>query len=562
MQEHTHADITLLQERDVYWPALKDIVHGSDFDLQKSLDAVLWKGDFLVVLPVAGSDLLKVLKESDAFRKNDADNLSLEKEKYRALLTLGIVKDTNRDEYLVNHVPLDPGRIYAVATTDYISNGDTGYPELAALYKTAYPPRQYTKAQLELISTVVCKFVQPARACNQNVGPDSYFDELAGNRPADPRPGKTFGYNLRQWSFLGSRFKDPIPKSGLERSVQDRPIWSLAMEKLSVSYGALFHRFSEPELSSLLGGVQASDATSARYFNWNVDEKLTLNRSYRWADFFTSQDMTYVAKFTATDFGPAKPNQSTNTLDFDTGAYIHPAGRQIPHRDISAYLHLTTQAFTPIQTLVVSPALPNGPKALNFELGRTFSLLGRLGPRYHNRHSFIEGGLEAGRDFNAIQSFQFQDDLGNDIGTACLLTAEQSLQSCAKSLPAVNTTSRVVVNRQNRERTGMYWHGFLSVPVFSKVTESVENQGDFFFNNAGDNSTDTRLHSMTTNKLTFQFLPNLSFSPTYQLLLFDNKVGHHFLWQQQASVSIDFSFNLTNLLIRRTQLEYKPPAQK
>jgi hypothetical protein len=334
------------------------------------------------------------------------------------------------------------------------------------------------------------------------------------------------------------------------------------MEKMSVSYGALFHRFSEPELSTLLGGVQASDATSARNFNWNVDEKLTLTRSYRWADFFASQDMTYVAKFTATDFGSAKPNQSTNTIDFDTGTYYHRLGRMVPHYDFATYVHFTTQAFTPIQSLTVSPTVPNGPKALNFELGRTFTMLGRVGPRIHNRHSYIEGGVEAGRDFNAIRSFQFQDSLGNDIGTPCLLTAEQTLQSCAKALPVVNTTSRVMVNRENRERTGVYWHAFLSVPVFSKVTESVENQGDFFFNNAGDNSTDTRLHTMTTNKLTFQFLPNLSFSPTYQLLLFDNKVGNHFLWQQQASVSIDFSFNLTNLLIRRTQLEYKPPAQK
>jgi hypothetical protein len=561
IQEHTHADVALIQERDTYWTALKDMVQNGNFDMQKTLDAVLWKGDFLVVLPVTGADLLKVLKESDDFRKKDTDNLSIEKERNRALLTLGIVKDSQRGEYLINHVPLDAGKVYAIATTDYISNGDTGYPELATLYQS-YPPRQYTSAPLELISTVVCQYLRPVSQCNPSPTPADYFDQLAGNSPADPRPGKTLRYNIRQWSLFGTHYKDPIPTTGVERSVQDRPIWSLAMEKMSISYSALFHRFSEPELSNLLGGVQASDATTARYFNWNVDEKLTLLRSYRPADFFASQDLTYIAKFTATDFGPAKPNQSTNALDFDTGTYLHPKGRIVPHYDFAAYLHFYTQAFTPIQTLTVTPVVPNGPKALNFELGRTFSALGRLGPRYHDRHSYIEAGIEGGSDFNAIESFQFKDSSGANIGPLCFLTAEQTLQACAKASPAVNTDSHVQVGREGRQRTGLYWHGYLNVPVFPKVSESFEDQGDFFFNNSGDNSTDTRLHSLLTNKITFQFLPNLAFSPTYQLLLYENKVGHHFLWQQQAALSLDFYFNLTNLRIRRTQLEYKPPAQK
>jgi hypothetical protein len=252
-------------------------------------------------------------------------------------------------------------------------------------------------------------------------------------------------------------------------------------------------------------------------------------------------------------------------MEFDTGSYFHLSGdRTVPHWDVSTALHLETQFATPITQLKVTPANPADPhdNTLNIEVGRTWTLLGRIGPRWHDRRSYIEGGIEGGRDLNAITSFQFVNQQEATIGPPCIPSSNNPLQACVKGNPVIDTNSGVQVLRMGRPRTGIFWHALLGVPIIPRVTESLENEGDFFFNSSGDNSTDTRLRHLMTNKITFQVFPSLSFSPTYQLFLFRNKVDDHFLWQQQATITIDFSFNLTNRRVRRTEFEYKKPPDK
>ena len=564
MQQKTRADIALIQKRDVYWPALKD-PRTSAYDPQMLLNAILWKGDFMVVLAVPGGTLQKILKESDAFDQQDTNNLSLENERIRGLLTLGIVKDENKN-FIVNDVPLDPGKLYTVVTTDYIASGDTGYPELADAVGAAKPQPQYGEAPLQLISAVVCRNIAPVNQCDPDLPPEDYFDQFIGNTPADPRQGNVLSARLKQWSAFQSHGKDPAASTSkppsVESTVQNRPIWSLGFDKLNFGYGALYHSFSEANLNNFFGGVQATEVTSPRFINWSADEKLSLIRSYKLLDLFASQDLNYVAKFTATTNGPSKVSQSGDLLDFDMGMYFHRKGRHAPHYDFSAVFHNETQAFSPIQPLNVTPAVAGGTKTRNFDLGRTWTSLARLGPRYHNQNSYVEAGVEDGRDFNAIQAFQFVTPTGSPIGPPCFPTANNPLQSCVSNIPAVNTNSGLKLLRQNRARAGTYWHAFLSIPFLTNVKESLETQGDFFFNNKGNNSTDTRLRNLITEKLTFQVFPNLAFSPTYQVLFYENKVDERFLWQQQAMITVDFSFNLTNLIVHKTQLEYQRPPAK
>jgi len=564
MQQKTGADVTILQKRDFYWEAASQL---SGANLQTILDGILWKGDFLTVQAILGSTLTQALKESKGFDQRDQDNLSLDLEKGRGLIELGISESSIPGEYTINDAPLDPGRLYTVATTDYIALGDTGYPELAVPAGTKAFDPQYSKTDLQYISSAVCEQVLGAVTsgsnCNPLVQPEAYFDELANMRPADLRPRHAEYRQFRDW-FFHSRRKPPAV-GVREKAVQERPIWSLNLEKLSLGYGALYHKFSETDLNNFFGGVQNSDATSPRYISWNLDEKTSFTKSNSAFDAFASQDLTYIGKFTAQQSGPSKPNQQANRMEFDTGSYFHTGGnRAIPHFDIATVLHLETQFATPITQLKVTPANPADPhdNTLNIEVGRTWTLLGRVGPRWHNRRSYIEGGIEGGRDLNAITAFQFVNQQGATIGPPCILAANNPLQTCVKGNPAIDTNSRVDVQRAGRLRTGIFWHGLLDVPIIPKVTESLENEGDFFFNSSGDNSTDTRLRHLMTNKITFQVFPSLSFSPTYQLFLFRNKVDDHFLWQQQATITIDFSFNLTNWRVRRTEFEYKKPPDK
>ena len=85
------SDIALFQHRDVfadfqkaiaYWPA------DRSYGVQQLLDEALWKGDFAFCLPVKGSTLKKMLKDSAHFDQQDRDSLSLETEKGRGLISV------------------------------------------------------------------------------------------------------------------------------------------------------------------------------------------------------------------------------------------------------------------------------------------------------------------------------------------------------------------------------------------------------------------------------------------------------------------------------------------
>jgi len=90
----------------------------------------------------------------------------------------------------------------------------------------------------------------------------------------------------------------------------------------------------------------------------------------------------------------------------------------------------------------------------------------------------------------------------------------------------------------------------------------LENQGELFFNYAGDHTTQTRTQHLATGKLTFHISPPLSFSPTYQMILYENKVRDKLLWQEGATLTLDYQLHWSNKRITGTQLCYRnPPSQ-
>src|SRR5205823_10390362 len=117
----------LLQKRDFFSELPKDtkdiginLAAGPDPQLQQILDRIVWKGDLLTLLYVPGSALKKALEQSKIFDAEDASELSLAAEKQRGLVKLGIQFDPDHNEYLINGVPLDPTKLYSVATSDFM----------------------------------------------------------------------------------------------------------------------------------------------------------------------------------------------------------------------------------------------------------------------------------------------------------------------------------------------------------------------------------------------------------------------------------------------------------
>ena len=187
--------------------------------------------------------------------------------------------------------------------------------------------------------------------------------------------------------------------------------------------------------------------------------------------------------------------------------------------------------------------------------------MGRPGLRWQNRNSFIEAGLQGGTTLNAVKQFDVMVAPGRAI-VPCVLEASVSLTNCINAFnqnnPAAPVTgsSKVTVDRSPQDRYGAYWKIGMTVPINPVVSYNFQDRSEYFFLSSGDNSADTRFLHELVNTVKFMVLPNLSFEPTYTIFLYENKLDYNFLMQQQYSVKINYSFNLSNLHESKRQFRY------
>jgi len=616
MLKASNADVALLQKHDFYLsiplvecllaqlssgapppPNCPDPPIGSVSDhlvWQRILDALIWKGDILTVIPVRGSVLQAIMKDSHKYDLKDASSLSLITERDRAFYTLGIKADGYKDSYLVNDLPLDPNRLYSVATTDYVALGDTGYPELIDASVPHFPRPLWDKRPQQYISSIVCNAListlPPGNGmqCTSNFEGDAYFDELYVRAPVPPA-GNTWQEAWKDWflfkPLLGQ--DDPKQKAGMkvktdangnldpngeisrypdvETWAQEQPqAWRFSLDKTSIGFTIQRHSDTQADLNNNFGGVSNAQATAPKSHSWAVDQEASFSYNHHVWDFVGTEALLYNASFADVSNGAYRtPNQSTDSFALLLGPRFHvPVKRRLPHWGIGTYFHYDTQPIRLLESesLTLNKVDVNTP--LQFFLPRVHTLTDRLAIGWYEQKSYFEIGVEGGRAFGDIDAFSITATGISPV--LCIPTATQSLQSCIGSngdtaTSTITPSSRVTTMQSSRPRTGLYWHNFLSFPVVPRMSASLENQGEFYFNNAGDNSTDTRFQHLLTAKYSFQVWPSLSFSPTYQLFLYENKQAYNFLWQQQAMLTIDFTFNWTSRRIAPSQFRYKPP---
>jgi hypothetical protein len=574
----THADVAMLQKIDFWFggeltPCLLKRLHtstmpdkapalcqGDDQDtLQKLLDIILWKGDSFVVLPVRGSVLQAVMKRSGDYNSADNSGLSPEDDRGRGVLTLGIQGASNN--YSINDMPLDPNRVYSVVTTDYIGSGDTAYPDFND--PSVNPPRPFFGKKFTYISSAVCKQYRDGNTvprCSSTVNSEDYFDVAALLKP-EPLPGNTWPHQVWMWwPFRRSPGQGHPGKNSQketliapERWAQEYPMWRISLDKASLGFSIQRHSDTQAEINANFGGVATSQALAPTSHNWTTDVEMTFLRSYSSVDLVFSPQLLYAGTFTeAKQGGFRNPSQSVDTLSLDSGFRFHlfPPKRVSPHWSLDAGLHFEIQPFAIVQSL----SLPSNSLPLQFELPRTYTRLGRIGIGKYDRKSYFQVGLQGGGQFGAFKEFDFP---GTPV--TCAPSATQTLQQCvsAKADGVIKPNSQVKVLQESRYRTGVFWHSLLVFPAGQRVSASLENQGQFFFNNSGDNSTDTRLQHLMTTKISFLIWQAISISPTYQFFFYENKLAYKSLWQQQAQITIDYKFDWTNRRIARSQLEYK-----
>jgi hypothetical protein len=573
IREKTNADVALIQKRD-FFDQIPEGTEDSPDRAQQILDRLIWKGDLLTLMYVPGSAIKEALAQSKKYKAEDASALSLADEKSRQLEILGIETDKATNEPLINEVPIDDKKIYAVATSDYIGAGDTGYPALAA---KAINPRTYPGGfpnQLLPISSVVCRKIFPDQSqakdyCLDDIDREKYLDETIAEQ-ITPFKRPTFG--KRFWdNFL---FKSPPKESrattvsgGLEQRVQRHPFWLFSLRNFSLGITSLGNNFTDAEIDEKFAGVSTSSVQAHKKHSVTIGLNTRLAHLTHKREFFLAGGIDYKKESTGISNDTPLVNQIANRAFADVGVTVRFPGRSIPHVGAVFSVHFETPLEQPFTTFTLSTQTVVDPvndikvnDRLKITQGRSLMILPRAGLRWQNRDGSFEFGFQAGREINALNGYRFNTQ---GVLDECLPNAAKSFATCIKEKSKTpnatitkNSDARAI--QQDRPRVGLYWKTNLSIPFGEKFKYELEQEASFFLDFQRDNAIDTRFFDSSKHRFRFFIWPSLSIGPTVRLLLFQNKVNREFLFQRELTFETSFSFDLFNRREKGVQFKNKP----
>ena len=565
MQKHLGADAALIQTRDLFdkIPVLDEKLlnraagpsakAGASDNVQQTLDRLIWKGDFITLIHVPGAALKKVLAQSEAFEAAENAKLALSVDKGRKLETLGIRKE--KDEYFINGLPLQDGRIYTIATTDYIGAGDTGYPELI---KAARNPRNYPAAftgDLTTISSLVCrKFFQNEadmeRHCLAPVQSASYLDTTTlpqiAPYPPESRLHKIWHASALAWP--NGRSDASSLADGLEHRVQRRSFRAFSLKNFSIGFKDLDNNRTDENLDEKFAGVPTSGVSSKENRN------ITVGLDWRYSFFADKRELFIGGGIDYDRQATGDPTKATgislnkNKMFADIGVvWWRRPGREFPNVGLVSYLHGETQLEQPFSAFNLSTEAED---QVRITQKRGLLLLGRLGVRWENRLNYFEVGWQAGREMRALRGYLFENAGGTDV--ECLVNSAQTLGDCiaenSKPPNGLITSSSVPsALLQGRPRVGMYWnHGFV-FPILKSLKYEFTQDADFFFVHFHrDTSIDTRFRYNAKSRLSFMIWKNFSIGPALDLFMYQNKVNRSFLFQRSFGIETKVSFDIFN----------------
>ena len=577
MQQHLGADVALIQSQDLFdkIPELKrdttELLNRAkvsardaerDENVQQMLDRLIWKGDLLTLIYVPGSALKKALDQSEKYASEETATLALSVDRGRKLETLGI--RTENGEHFINELPLDNNRIYAVATTDYISAGDTGYPDLR---KAARNPRGHPAAysrQLISISSLVCRkyFYNNAslisQYCLEPVDGSLYLDEtVAEQTPPYPPEGRF----SRFWANTGlalpkSRTSSIDPAVGLENRVQRRSFRGFSLKNFSIGFKDLDNNRTDQSLQDKFAGISTSGVGSKE--NRTISVGLDTRFSY-FADkheYFIGLGVDYDRQSTGDPTLATGISLNKNRLFLDGGfVWWRHAGRELPNFGPVFSVHGETQLEQPFSAFNLNT---DEAEQVRIPQKRGALLLGRLGFRWQNRTNTAEAGVQFGREFRALRGFHFDNPDGND--QECLVSSAQTLDDCIafKSGPlerSITANSSPSALLQARPRAGIYWNHRFSFPIGSKIKYEATQDADYFFVRFHqDTSIDTRFRYNSKNSLRFMIWSNFSIGPALELFIYQNKVNGDFLFQRTLGIETTLNFDVFNRREKKSQI--------
>ena len=576
MREYVNADLAIVQKRD-FFPKVPRRADDDPVHVQQFLDRFIWKGDLLTVMYVSGKAIKDALKHSSRVDAEERAVLTLDSEKGRGLEQVGARYDQDRDQFLINEVPIDDATRYTVVTTDYLGAGDTGYPELVA---AAINPRKQPDAfphKLETISSIVCRKLYPGSEgddkCLRNIDRDNYLDTIAAT-PAPQSEQRGVVQKFFRLSPFGAPDKTPVtetPGQAHQQEVERRGIWRFSLRKLSFGFNTLKNNMTDAQVDERFGGISTSGVTAHR--NRSITVKLDTRTAISWHqhELFLEGGIDYqdVSKGRAND--DMEFDQITNRFTVDPGwLWRFYRSRAKPHAAFVFSVHLETPFRRPIDTFFLSSRHVVDPlnnisvrDRLEITQERGFLVLPRVGVRWQNRDTtYFEVGFQRGKEFDAFTGYQFVT--GNNAPVKCVPDAKKTIVSCIEDKskdpnPTITKNSIASAILMDRPRSGFYWKSNFTLPFGSRVKYEFSDEGDFFAKNFDtDLVTDTRIRDYSKHSVKFFVWPNLSFGPALNLLLYQNKINKNWLTQKQFTLEATMSFDFFNWREKKVQLTNKP----
>jgi hypothetical protein len=565
MRQAMGADIAVLQKRDLF--RVMDVADQevtSGVNTAEVLDRVLWKGDFLLKTAVTGSVLEAVMARSKELADLDSDPNKVETEEGRNLIQTGIVQDPVSKAWYINGLALEKTRLYSVALPDYLTFGDTTYPQFKnpdGLDR----PRIGNEKRLRMLSNVVCLGLTPAENCTENekglvISPHNLLDNIVIGAP-----DQKAGYDIPARISADVRGA-LVPASPLEKATAiDRKLgrtFSIGVEKIEGGFSKYSHdSLSEKQRSDDFAGLNAPTVVltpeSASYTPAaRIRGRITGERG----DFYLlgEEILNQVQTRDSTDAYVTDLKANLWSLE---GGYYWRAFKRAPQRP--EWVVLSALRY---ERAIVDPVtqIKFGSGTMSGSLAKPSSASGRFGLRWDkgDNTNWLEAGYQAGYRLGLLETLSFVPGQGAlDRGMAaftCTATnvGATSLGKCigdhsnpkgadGKAVPeAPKDWTFSATSYTNSLRWGPFLRFRIDWPLLGHKELAFVSEGnvEFYHRLGNDVETDTRLFADWSAALRFKLWENLGIGPKYQRTYFENKVHGKAITGQAFSFGLEYRF--------------------
>jgi hypothetical protein len=489
----------------------------------------------------------------------------------------------------------DKDKLYSVATTDYLANGDTGYPVLHGAEPDPQVPLPRLKIY-DLTEEIITEVIFPGKshALSAELALDRLNRYGMFKKPTAPT---TFAQWLGSWTrteALSSK------STSFERFQQRYPIFSLKLYKLDFSYSVFQHNGTENSVPSRFPGVTGFDLSGTGSFEYAADYQIRAERSARLLNWYFESDLNFGRKNKRANFKPASgspggtPCLPPTLLDTcyqvnQTANYWYQEGglalRVTPDHQNPSGLKLIlpagfkTQVVRPYTQIASLQAAPKGAPSINgpslVSAPRNYYFSFRPGLRYDHSFprglgtpsapkskvsgpspgrtfsSYIEAGFETGEVFNGTGGYQFLG-ISASASAACQQTdgvvSVKFLTTClTDGTINAGTPLKSVLGGRSFAQHGVYLNFRLDMPLPLKSNPEylVENRGDYFFRRSSDVAVDTRFLDDLSTSLLFPIMGKVSIGPAAELIFFETKgpVLGNYYFSYSTSLAVSYSFD-------------------